>query len=398
MLVKHLIRLTFLVGITALVLVWGACPSAGQDPPDQTPPPEVVIGGLFDITGRTSDLGRDYAQGAVEAVMYINANGGINGAPIRLVSKDFGYDGAKALKLYQQFKHVNKVFAILGWGMADTAALAPHLGKDRVVFMSAHCDPELTDPKKSPYNFFIGPTYTDQARLAMHYAKDSGGRKVCFIYPEHPFGQGPLAAGKDYAQKLGLEIGPDVVVDLRATDASQQLLQIKEFAPDFAWIGGTTPSAAVIVKDAAKLGFKTRFLINGWGFDDKFPELAGQPAEGRALGLMSVRPFGFDAPGTKAIRETIGERTYSLQFNKAWASMMVLWEGLKRAKRPSGPTLKAALETLVNFDSGGLTPPLTYTPQDHRGTTACGLYGIKDGQIVLITDLNIERKSEYLGW
>ena len=99
----------------------------------------------------------------------------------------------------------------------------------------------------------------------MTYAKDMGAKKVVFIYPDHPYGKNPIPAGKDYAKKLGLQIGPDEIVNLRAIDATSQLLNMKKFDPDFAWIGGTTPSTAVIIKDAAKHGLRTKFMINCWG-------------------------------------------------------------------------------------------------------------------------------------
>ena len=79
---------------------------------------------------------------------------------------------------------------------------------------------------------------------------------------------------------------------------------------------------------------------------------------------------------------------------------MVMREGLKRAKAKgdlTGPGLRTAMETIADFDTGGLTPLLTYTPEDHRPTTTCGMYEIKDGKMSLVGDMTIERKPEYMG-
>ena len=362
---------------------------------------EIVVGGIFDITGATSAVGKDYALGAQDAATYINQKGGVDGTPIKLIPNDYAYAVPKAVTLYKKYKDVDKVFVIQGWGTGDTNAMKPLINKDKIVYFSASYDANLNDPKKTPYNFFIGSSYSEHIRMAMRYVKENGGKKVCFIYPDHPYGKNPIPAGKDFAKKMGLEVGPDISVDLRATDATSQLMQMKEFNPDFAWVGGTTPSTAVIIKDAAKLGLKTKFLINTWGIDENLPKLAGEAAEGRAFGFIVVRPFGYDVPETKIIQTITGDKKYTLHYNKAWASMMVMWEGLKRAKKAgqlNGPGLKAALETLKDFGTGGLTPPLTYTPTDHRATTTCGLYAIKGGQLTLVTDVSIDRTPEYLGW
>ena len=232
-------------------------------------PKEIVVGGIFDISGPTGAVGKDYAAGAVDAAKYINDTGGIDGIPIRLIPNDYAYEIPKAVNLYKKYVGVDKVFVIQGWGTGDTNALKLLVNKDKIVFMSASYDGNLTNPNEhpdpmnpdknlpgNPYNFFIGSSYSDHIRMAMRYAKEQGAKKVCFIYPDHPYGKNPIPAGREYAEKMGLEVGPDVSVGLRATDATSQLLQMKEFNPEFAWVGGTTPSTAVIIKDAAKLGLK----------------------------------------------------------------------------------------------------------------------------------------------
>lgn len=355
----------------------------------------------MDLSGPTSTLGQPYYQGLADAVIFQNRDGGVAGRPIRLVTDDYASDVPKAMNLFNRQLTVDKVLAIQGWGAADTAALATLSQQNRLVFMSADCDASRADPQKAPYNFFIGSTYSDHARMAVNFAKDSGGQTFCFIYPDHPYGQGPIPAGKDYAKRLGLSLGPDVNIGLRATDATGPLQKIKDFAPDFAWLGGTSPSVAVVLRDAAKIGLKTKFIINVWGMDETLPSMAGDILEGRVFGLMLVRQYGYDVPETNRIKTVAGVKPYNHLYNLGWVAMAVMTAGLERAAKIdqlNGPGLKAALETLRDLDTGGLTPPISYTPDDHRPTTTCGLYTFKDGRLVLVTDLSIERRPEYLGW
>ncbi|MCF8031727.1 MAG: ABC transporter substrate-binding protein [Desulfarculaceae bacterium] len=362
---------------------------------------EIKVGGIFDQTGPTGAVGADYQKGAVAATKFWNDKGGINGDMLKLISNDYAYKIPEALNLYKKYKDVDRVFVIQGWGTGDTNALRPLVNRAKIVFFSASYDGNLTDPKKNPYNFFIGTSYSTAIRLAMIYAKEQGAKKVVFIYPDHPYGKNPIPAGKDYAKKLGLNIGPDEIVSLRAMDATSQLLHMKKFNPDFAWIGGTTPSTAVIIKDAAKHGINTKFMINCWGFDENLPRLAGKAAEGRAFGMLPVAPFGADVPGMKAVVDSAGGKKYTLHYVKSWVSVMVMVEGLKRAKKAgklNGPGLKAALETLKDFNTGGLCAPITYTGSDHRPNTTMAIGGVKDGKIYLVKDVNFPRKKEYIGW
>ena len=362
---------------------------------------DIKVGGIFDQTGPTGAVGSDYQKGALAATKFWNDKGGIDGMKLDLISNDYAYKIPEALNLYKKYKGVDRVFVIQGWGTGDTNALRPLVNKDKIVFFSASYDGNLTDPKKNPFNFFIGTSYSTAIRLAMIYAKEQGAKKVVFIYPDHPYGKNPIKAGKDYAGKLGLKIGPDEIVSLRAMDATSQLLHMKKFDPDFAWIGGTTPSTAVIIKDAAKHGLRTKFVINCWGFDENLPRLAGKAAEGRAFGMLPVAPFGADVPGMKDVVASAGGKKYTLHYVKSWVSVMVMVEGLKRAKKAgklNGPGLKAALETIKDFNTGGLCAPITYTSTDHRPNTTMAIGGIKDGKIYLVKDVNFPRKKEYIGW
>lgn len=361
---------------------------------------EIKIGGIFDITGPTSTVGKDYAAGCLAAVKYVNENGGIGGDMLKLIPADYAYKIPEAVNLYKKYKGVDKVFAIQGWGTGDTVALSPMAKKDKIVFFSASFVGALTDPKKTPYNFFVAASYSTMIRLALLYAKENGAKKFVFIYPDHPYGKMPIKAGRAFAKKIGLQVGPDQYVGLRAIDATSQLLAMKKFDPDWAWIGGTTPSTAVIIKDAAKLGLRTKFVINCWGFDENLPKLAGPAAEGRAFGMVPVVFYGMDVPGMATVKKYAPAGDHQLHYVKGWTSVIVMAEGLKRAKKAgklSGPGLKAALETLRNFDTGGLTPPITFTSSDHRPSTACMIGGIKSGKAYIIKSVEFPRKPEYIG-
>jgi branched-chain amino acid transport system substrate-binding protein len=74
--------------------------------------------------------------------------------------------------------------------------------------------------------------------------------------------------------------------------------------------------------------------------------------------------------------------------------MMVLREGLARARHLgnlNGSKLRTALESLRDFETNGLTPPLTFTADDHRGTVKCGLYALKNGAAELHSNIVLER-------
>jgi branched-chain amino acid transport system substrate-binding protein len=388
---------TFLTAliVTSVMIFWGPQPSFGEN---------IKVGHLADLTGPTSAVGNPYADGIKDAATYINEQGGINGKMIELLSIDYAYDKNKAITQYKKFVQ-DGVVAIQGWGTGDTEALRSFIAKDQIPYMSASYSPHLTNPKEASYNFFIAADYSTQLRAGLKYIKDNWKEnrppKIVFIYPNHPYGLAPIKGGKEYAKEIGFNIVGDEIVDLKAIEATSQLLSIKEKGADFAWIGGTTPSTAVILKDAKKLGLKTKFLINLWGNDENLLKLAEGAQDGRAIGMQAAAVYGDDVPGMKPILEVTKNEHKMTHYIRAWVSMMVMKEALIRADKAgelNGPGMKKALESLKDFDTEGLTAPITFTADDHRPSMSAKVYEFEDGKMVYKTTIELPRKMEWLGF
>jgi branched-chain amino acid transport system substrate-binding protein len=391
---KRYFLIAAVVVTSALILV--SCQKA--------PPPvkEIKIGHLADLTGPTSSVGKPYAAGVQGYKDYINGKGGINGKKIDMQAIDYAYDKNKAINQYKKYVE-EKVIAIQGWGTGDTEALTGFLAADKIPYLSASYSAHLTDPAKAPYNFFIAADYTTQLRAGLKYIKDNwkGDKapKIVFIYPNHPYGIAPIKGGKEYAQELGFEVLGDEDVGLKAIEANSQMLSVKSKGADFGWIGGTTPSTAVIIKDAKKLGLETKFLVDIWGNDEDLFKMAEGATDG-VLGLQAAAVYGDDVPGMALIKEVTKNEYQHTHFIRGWVSMMVMCEALTIADKKgqlNGPGVKDALETLKDFDTGGLTSKITYTPTDHRPNMSAKIYEYQGGKMVLKETIELPRKAEWLG-
>jgi branched-chain amino acid transport system substrate-binding protein len=121
--------------------------------------------------------------------------------------------------------------------------------------------------------------------------------------------------------------------------------------------------------------------------------------------MSPVAMYGADVPGMKPILEfnkkNSPDAVHTVRYIQGWTARMVMWEGLKRADKAgqlNGPGLKAALETLTDFDTGGLAPPITYTPTDHRPAMSATIYKMSQGKLVPVKQVSIAREDRFLGW
>ncbi len=410
--------------ITALLL--GAC-GAPASPAAQAPTSggEIAIGVLSDLTGPTSDVGKDYALGVQEAIKWINENGGINGKNIKWSQYDYGYRVPEAVTTYKRFRDTDKVVAVLGWGTGDTVALSPQINQDKIPYISASYAGDLTDPSKTPFNLFAAPDYSTSARAAMtvwfeevwskdaRFAADKAAgakpRFMAFYQKSSPYGSAPIKAIKEQAQLLGFDVGFDQDISLTALDATSQVLAAKDFKPHLVWHGNTTNSVATALKDFKKQGVNADHIINTYGFDENLPKLAGDAAEG-AMGIGVAAFYGESVSNmdrVKAAAQKYDPNTPQdqrlIHTVKAWANVMVLREALTRADKAgklNGDGIREAIESLKDFDIGLGVPPLTWTATDHRPTSQVRIYKINKGKFDLVKQIDMKAKfaNDWAKW
>ncbi|NLI81976.1 MAG: ABC transporter substrate-binding protein [Deltaproteobacteria bacterium] len=386
---------------------------------------EIVIGSLNDMTGATSDVGKDYAMGVAEAVAYVNETGGINGKKIKLYQFDYGYRIPEALTKYNLFKKFG-ARAVLGWGTGDTESLSPTITKDQIPYISASYSAHLTDPKKTPYNLFFATDYSTNARAAITawfdkkwpQHKEYGKRKprlVCSYMFASPYCSAPIKAIKDQAQLLGFDVGDDQDVSLLALDTKSQVLAMKQFQPDLVWHGNTTMSVAATLRDAYALSLGADHIINNWGIDENLPKLAGEAAEG-AMGAAVCAFFGENVPMMKHIVEYakklnpgVPPEKRMIRTVQGWGAVLLAAEALRRADKAGGELtgqaiLQKGFETLREFELGVGSAPVTFTAEDHRPAGKVPIYEWKGGKFNLVEQVDVKGRwpekwqKEWLGW
>jgi branched-chain amino acid transport system substrate-binding protein len=388
-----------LVGIlvlTALVMGLGV-PAGAQN---------IKLGNLVDLTGPTSDQGKDIAQGRTDATDYINTTwGGVNGKKIELISVEYGFQPPRAVAAYKKFVEQDKVLLVLGYGTPDTEALRPFITKDKVPYLSGSYSGHLTDPKQTPYNFPGGVDYSSQIRIFLNYVKEtwkeSRKAKVAFIYADNSYGRAPIEVGRAYAKEIGVDLVDEQIVPTSFTDATSQLLTMKGKDPDFAYINTNTQWVPVILKDSHKLGLKTKYFINNYGIDERTPKLAGDAAEG-VMGIQDVAYWGENVPGMKTLMEVHNKlhpgETPNSPYMRGWLWVILTVEAIKRAgPNADGEAIKKAFESFKEFDTWGITPPFTYTSEDHRPTTRARIVQVKGGKVVAVREVSVDRDMKWIG-
>ncbi|HSO13424.1 MAG TPA: ABC transporter substrate-binding protein [Anaerolineales bacterium] len=383
----------FALVIASLVLT--ACGSGGGG--DTATP--IKIGAIFDLTGATGDVGTPYSEGVKGYVEWLNAQGGVEGHPIELISADYAYKVDVAEQLYTQYVSEG-VVAFMGWGTGDTEALRTKIAEDKIPFMSASYSAALLDMNAAPYNFLIGTSYSDQAIIAILWAMDDWAAKgntdkpkVALIHHDSPFGTSPVEDAKAFAEANGVGF-TSLPMPKGVTDYVAELAQMTNFGANYVVVHTVSSPAAVLLKDAKSQGFGAQFICLNWCADEILVNLAGDAAEG-VMGAIPFAPPTSPVAGHKDAEEFLKGQgktleSATLHYTQGWWTMATMVEGirmvLKDGKEVNGENIKTALESLKDFNTGDVTTNISFSADSHKGNDALKLFKVEGGKWVQVSE------------
>ena len=361
----------------------------------------VVVGGLYDITGGTGDVGTPYAEGEKAYFEYLEMKGGVEGLDLKLIGKDYAYQIPEAQKIYQELRDKEKAVAILGWGTGDTEALRQQVATDQLPFISASYSENLKNINESPYNFLTAASYSDQGRAILKWIVENhegdDGPTLALLYNDTAFGRSPIEDIKEYAKEVGVEVVDEQVIDVQATEAQSQLLNMEKKNPDYAIIQQTWGATSTILRDAKTLGIDTQFIGLNWAAGEGIIDIAGADVAEGYIGILSHAFPYEDMPGMAEIKEYLDAKGKTVddinqKFVQGWVAAKIMVEAIKIAaeKYPegdlTGPQIREGLESIQNLDLGGLAANVSFAPDNHAGTEMTRLGIVKNGKWEPITD------------
>ena len=331
---------------------------------------EIKVGAVQPITGRFAFAGVHINAGLEDALMMANEEGGINGKQIKYIMEDGTYSVDKAVAAFKRIMARDNPPIMYGESTGMGKAVAPEI-KDRykVLYSSTSFSSELANAAANPYVFVPGPTYSDMFGILLKYiAKEKPGANVAFFYSDTEFGRDPVPYGREMCKKLGLNLVAEEVAKVGGVDVASQVLDLKRKKAEYVIFQGFVLSpVATVIKQARDYGLKAKFMGTHWGTHKMLLDKMGPLAEG----YLGVMPYAFyyqdDIPMIKKIRAWNEKHHPEVKYRptsymQGFFTGLVFVECLKRADKAgdlTGDGLVKALQSIKNFDVGGLMAPIT---------------------------------------
>jgi len=344
----------------------------------------VKIGVAGAHSGDLASYGLPAARAAELVAEHINAQGGINGAPVELLVEDDVCKPEIATNTATKLVSAG-ARAVIGHicSSATKAALPIYDEANIIVISPSATDSDLTKSGNHP-TFYrtIAPNDAQAASIVNFTVGQLQAQKIAIIHDKGDYGKG-LA---EDARKI-IEDGALATIVLfegitpGAVDYSAVVQKIKRTRADVVIFGGYHPEASKIVTQMRKKRMKTLFISDDGVKDETFIKVGGKYAEG----VYATGPADVSAnPITRRYREAYMKK-YGVEpgpfFDNAVAAALALTNSIRVAGSTETEKIAKMLHTQatatpfgeIMFDKNGDAIGVGYS-----------LYVVKKGAFVQV--------------
>lgn len=357
-----MLRLTRRMALAAGAAAALAGPGAAQQA-------DIVIGGSLPLTGVFAFAGQTVEAGMSDYVKYVNDNGGVNGRKVRLVYEDTGYKLDASMAVFNKITSTEDVHLYYGDSTGFARAINPELKRlGSMITMGASFASEINNPEEFPYHFIAGPDYSQMTSILLEFiAQEKPGARIVLVNSDTEFGRDPIAPTKARAAELGLEIVEEILTPPGSVDVSTEVLKLRRARPDYTIFHGYVfAPIPEFISQARELGLETKFMGTFWSMDNAMWGTLGDTADG-FMGVMPYRYY-YDAEGGAMLDyiRSVRPEYQHIGYTQGFLSAMLMVEAARRVldagQEMTGDTLKAALNSIEDFDTGGLIGVPISTP------------------------------------
>ena len=345
----------------------------------------VKVGVILAQTGPAAPLTVLGSNAIKTYAMHVNKQGGVHGRQLKIIIEDDRYTIPSAIAVFKKLVFKDNVFVLMGPSSASSLnVIWKSIQKNKIPTIGIPMPKVAVVPYKK-YIFITTDTYDGQIKVLIDYMVHDFKLKnprVGVVYPDTEAGKIEFVPAVERLKKYNIKPVTTEVLNPGAIESGSQVMSLKRHNIDCVLhAGAITPTVITLLRDLKKFGLRIP-VFSGWGgmlgeelhsigeaANNVYSVHAISPWYDKGSGLKRMRDVTLKFhPGTeKPCRGTV----YSL----GWTCFAVLLEGLNRTGRNlNEEALIEALESIKDYDTGGLSGPITYSSTSHKGGDSWKIY------------------------
>jgi ABC-type branched-subunit amino acid transport system substrate-binding protein len=332
---------------------------------------DILIGQTADFSGPVAAGVKETAVGAKLYIDHVNANGGINGEAVTLVSMDDKFEPANAAANARELIVNKKVLALLlTRGTPHNQAILPLLSEFGVPLVAPSTGAMSLHKPVNPWVFNVRASYQHEANRAIRHLSLVGLGHIGIVQVNDSFGSDAVKGALEaFTQVNGAPLFTETY-DREKPDFAKIQAAVTAKNPQAILFLGSGSAVVNGVKAIRAAGSHAQIVTLSNNASDGFIKSMGENAAGTIITQVFPYERSLANPMVKQAREyakaATGDDRVTPAMLEGFAGAKVLVEGLRRAgKQPTREKLRDALESLHRYDIGGLE--VSFSPTTHSG-------------------------------
>jgi len=332
-----------------------------------------MIGITADITGPNGIDGGPTADALRIYFDRVNAQGGINGKPVKLDVRDNQSQGARAGADAKSYTSDDDIVLIVNASLSPT--YEPIMTESRragmpVLFAGGVCPKEVFPPA-DPLMFCTSAFAAEKdTEFAVTYAHEASGGKAVLgmVSTAIPISRAGLEHGIQVAEKKGLKVVAHETIPPPTPNYAPFATKLKDSMMDWGVTWGPWSVQVRIFEAMRQLGWNGRFLLYGHSVSED------EVARLKDPGLLLFRTSSMFADGLPVHKDVMaaaeGKTKYPTTYmSEGWVAAQAIEAALKKvAWPPSRAKVTEAMNDIVIDTKGLRGQPIVWTKTNHFRT------------------------------
>lgn len=328
----------------------------------------VRIGQVLPLTGPLAPVVKPIAEGQRALLDAVNAQGGVHGAPIELVTMDDAAQPARTVDHTRTLLADPTLVALFGYAFVPGLVQAlPLADAKRVPLIGVYNGAD--NLRNEPALFTTTASLRDEVSAMVQNLAALGIRRIAVAYQHNDLGRFMLPQVQAVAEKFQAKIAVTVPLQPDGSNAKDAWSTISAADPQ---------GILLLAAGAAVISFmKTReagarvpvYALSLAGTTALLEEL-GPAARGMAFTQVVPYPQRQTTPLTRGFAAAMAAAKLEPTYDRMWGYLnaSILVEVLRRSgPRPTPAAVAAALERMTDVDIGGYR--VAYGAQKHHGSS-----------------------------
>lgn len=329
---------------------------------------QIKIGQTAGFSGPVAAGVKETTAGAMLWIDAVNAQGGIQGQKIELVSLDDKFDPKLAEANARQLIEKGVLALFLTRGTPHSQAILPLLAEHKLPLVAPSTGAMLLHKPVNPYVFNVRATYQREAERAIAHLVSLNVSKIAIVQVNDTFGEDAVAGAFKGLQTAKLQPVAHLKYERAKPEMGLLMKQIAKAEPQAVMFIGSGEVVVAGVEELRTAGSGAQIVTLSNNASSGFVKSLGVQARGVIVSQVFPSERSLNTPFVReaqALAKAKGQELTPANL-EGFAAAKVLVEGLKRAgKDLSRANLRKSLESIDKLDLGGIE--VKFSATDHSG-------------------------------